>query len=133
MNKCKVIMKICGWFGLFCIAFLNTTAAYASKISSLYQATLPVATQSAEERTDAIQKGLRQVLIKVTGTKQVLNNIRIKNSLAKAERFVQEFGYTQMSQQPGYRLDLQFDSENINQLLQNASAPIWDAHRPLVL
>ena len=113
-----------------------TFSAFAVKVTSLYTSTIPVTSQSAEERAKFLTPGFSQVLIKVTGNKQIVTDPRIKTHINNGEKMMQEFSYVpNPSQTPGkpYLLKMNFDSEGINSLLRNAGVPIWGQSRPLIL
>lgn len=115
--------------------FILTSAVFAVRVSALYQAKIPVSSQSAEERNRVIQAGLAQVLIKVSGNPQITSNPHVKARLGSANSLMQEFSYASQpatSAKP-YVLQLDFDSEGINNLLREAGSPIWGQNRPLIL
>ncbi len=109
---------------------------YAVRVSLLYQATLPVSSQLASERSQLISQGLSQVLIKVSGDAQVMSNKAIQSSMGSAEQLMQEFSYTSASGNDSakpYWLHMDFDPEGVNRLLRNAGVPVWAQNRPLIL
>ena len=67
--------------------------ANAATMSSPYHADVPVNSQTSEEQTQAMQKGLSQVLIKLSGNRHVIDNPAIKVKLKSAESLVEQFGY----------------------------------------
>ncbi len=124
--------------GLGIVLFFFMAKAWSIKVDSLYTATVPVTTQQESERKQVAQQALEQVLIKVTGDAQVLNNPKLKPRLSSAATLVQEFSYTAQPQSNNatttpYLLALQFDPVSVNQWLTDANVPIWGKNRPLVL
>jgi hypothetical protein len=119
---------------LFLLSFAVPTRAI--KVDSLYRGSVPVASQSALDRTQAVQSAITQVLIKVSGNSQIVNNTELKAHLNSAETLVQEFSYVSVpatnNKQP-YLLTIQFDANGINQWLRDAGAPIWGQNRPLMV
>ena len=108
--------------------------AVAVKVSSLYQAEIPVLSQSSDERTVAVRQALLEVLIKVSGDQDIENKPIIKEGLRKAAYYVQEFSYgapTTLSSH--YLLQIRFVKEDINKLLQKANLTYWGENRPLTL
>src|SRR5690606_12585433 len=78
--------------------------ANAAQVKELYQATIPVKTQSAEERYQAIEKALDQVIIKVTGSDQFMQNSALLSRInLNCQKLIQQFGYN-------YALQKQSDS-----------------------
>lgn len=125
------------WTFLLFLGLLFTTySVWAVKVGSLYQADIPVRSQAIEERKQAMQKALEQVLIKVSGNNQIITDPRIKLHLRNAESVVQEFGYVRPALTDAsapYLLQIRFDANSINHWLRDANAPIWGQNRPLVL
>lgn len=126
--------------GLLCIfisiLLLSAGNVFAVKVETLYEGIVPVKSQSSEERYMATQKALAEVLIKVSGNSQIINNPRIKSRLITANHLVQEFGYDYPRDQNSenrYLLRTRFDKSGVNQWLRDASAPIWGQNRPQVL
>ncbi len=127
-------MKRIGW--LLCL-YLVANIAFAVRVTALYQGIVPVASQSVEERNRMLEPALTQVLIKVSGNNQILNNPNLKSHLSSANTLMQEFSYSEAPHLAGetkpYLLHLNFDADGINKLLRDAGAPIWGQNRPLIL
>jgi len=124
-------------FGLVLICLFGMIGMVnAVRVADLYQGRVPVASQSQEERNQVLQQGLGQVLVKVSGNTQVLNNPKVQSHLSGANSLVQEFSYS-ASHQPNetkpYLLQLDFDVDSVNAILSDAGVPIWGQHRPLIL
>ncbi len=98
------------------------------RVSLLYQAVVPVSSQSTEERNQMVQQGLAQVLIKVTGNEKIADNPAVKPHLSTADQLLEQFSYSAAvptnPQQP-YLLHMDFDPEGVNKLLRSAGIPIW--------
>jgi len=127
---------------LFCIALsLSLLAvsplALAVRVHSIYQAEIPVASQSAKDKAAAAQIGIAQVLIKVSGNSHALeDNLSLKGNLAHADDLVQQYSYS-ATKGPDktlpYSLKMQFDPEVINKMLRESGTAVWGQNRPLVL
>lgn len=117
---------------LSCLVLAN--AALAVRVSSIYKGSVPVASQSIEDRNRALPEALQQVLIKVSGDNHILNNPNVKSHLRNAASLLQAYSYLP-NDKPNYPylLEVQFYSEGINRLLRRASASIWGMNRPLIL
>jgi hypothetical protein len=109
----------------------------AVEMQSIYQASVPVASQSDADRVAALQKGLEQVLIEVSGNSHILdNNAKLKASLAHAEDIVQQYSYATPPQAPKitpYLFIVRFEPEEVNRLLRDAGTATWGQNRPLIL
>ncbi|RDI39848.1 DUF2066 domain-containing protein [Aquicella lusitana] len=116
------------------LTFLPAASAWAVKVASLYQAEIPVASQSQDERAQAMKEGLVQVLIKVSGNADIEKNAIIKSSLQRADYYVQEYSYALPSSTSSqYLLQVHFNTKDINQLLKRAGLAHWKESRPLTL
>ena len=133
-----VRMLICGWILLFGLA-ANSQAA---RIGGLYSAELLVAEQSVRVAPDLVGKALQQVLVKVSGRRDLLEQPAIKSALAEANRYIQQFSY-QSTNQPlptddgrevlAHRLTIDFERTLIDQLLVSAGVRPLGSIRPGVL
>jgi hypothetical protein len=122
-------------FGIFMC--LIATSALAIKMDSLYKGTVPVTTQAVAERNQAIQQALTQVLIKVSGNTQILNNPKLKSRLKTADTLIQQFSYItpppNKNNVAPYLIEVQFDPVGVNEWLRDAGVAIWGQNRPLIL
>lgn len=102
--------------------------AYAVKVASLYQAELPVPSQSEDEKNKAIKTGLMQVLVKVSG------DPKIKVNLEKPESYVQEFAYvaTPDLAHP-YVIQIRYSPADVDELVKKANTTHWGENRPLLM
>jgi uncharacterized protein len=116
------------------LCLMATTSTFAIKVDTLYSAKIPVNTQSEQERLQSMPHAMEQVLIKVSGNSQILNNPAIQSRLNEGGKLVQEFTYTNTpNNKYPFLLELHFDNNEINQWLRDAAAPIWGQNRPLIL
>ncbi len=126
---CKLIVSV--------VLLLLMTAVSAMRISSLYEASVPVVSQQPDVRRIALQTALWQVLLRVSGERQLAERPLLKAAAKNAEAFVDEFRYVTMTpegaSQPSLFLRANFDPSSINALLRQAGAPVWGANRPLIL
>jgi len=67
--------------------------AVAVEVSGLYEAEVPVTGQSREERVAASRTALEEVLVKVTGSAEVLQQPEIVKLLDQADQWVQRYQY----------------------------------------
>lgn len=104
---------------------------FAIKMDTLYQASAPVASQSAEDRAQILQQALGDVLIKVSGNDHVLDDAAVRSQLEAANNLMQEYSYQRSGN--GYILQVSFDPDGVNRLLAKASVPIWGKNRPLLM
>lgn len=117
------------------LSWLAMPLAYAIKVDSIYQANVPVASQTEADRIQGEKQGLGQVLIKVSGNGHILDDSDLASNLGSADAMVEEFSYSSSPGTPAtpYILTVSFDEKAVNHLLQDAGVTIWGKNRPLVL
>jgi hypothetical protein len=126
-------------FSLFiCFFLLASQPVYAIKVSGLYQATATVSDESAAKRNPAIKQALIQVLIKLTGDRNIAKSSGITSLIERPERFVQQFRYQHVTSQEDTlseftELWVQFDETTLNEALRSYGLPIWGKERPSIL
>ncbi len=134
MRLFRAYLLIC-MLPLSLLAFAGSTTA--AVISDLYTARVPVTDQSGAERKRAIGEGLRQVLVKVSGQRSVLELPAVQAELSRADALLSIFRY---ETEPGrddarpseLQLRLEFDPAGVRNLMTRAAAPVWGADRPPV-
>lgn len=122
-----------GWMTL--VALLFTLPLQAEVIEDLYLATIPVENQDRDARQEAIRTGLSQVLVRVTGSNQVLTAPAIEAALIQPTRYAQRFRY-QKQDVDGKKqqvLWMRFDEGAITKLLTDNQMPMWGHTRPATL
>lgn len=106
--------------------------AHAVRMNSIYQAEIPVQSQSASDRNHLLPQAFEQVLIKASGKSKILdNNPNLKSQLNHADSMMQAYSY--IVDKNHFLLNVQFDSESINKLLEDTAEPIWGINRPLLV
>lgn len=126
---------------LFTVLFFLFTAmsASAAQVSNLYQALVPVASQSEADRSRVAPDALKQAIIKVVGDRQAVNNADITALLADADRYVARYSYQQINEDDDLTTPEQlgvnfiFDAKNLNNALQRVGLPLWGENRPEIL
>lgn len=119
---------------LVLLSSLFAMPIYAVRVDGLYQATLPVASQSLQDRNQAEQQALVQVLAKVAGDSKIMLYPSLENIQARAESWVQEYSYqTTAASTPSTLLSVKFDPKAINQLLRQHDILVWGQTRPLLV
>ncbi|MDB9752015.1 DUF2066 domain-containing protein [Gammaproteobacteria bacterium] len=96
-------------FRIIILLFISALLAQnvpAIQVSGLYQATIPVTDESISKRKLAIRHALIQVLIKLTGDRNIRNSSDILPLIERSERYVQQFRYKQVDKQE--HKDIQF-------------------------
>lgn len=119
------------------------TPSFAAEVANLFAASVNVSTQRESERKKAMAEGFSQVLVRVNGSKSILDEPAIVAALNDAQRYVIGFSYakpqagvnTGLTDQVSYNysLKLNFDARAITNLLREAQLPIWGKNRPLLM
>ncbi len=126
---------------LLCLAFWSASGSNAAEITGLYDASIPIASRDNErERQQAYGVALQEVLLKLTGRQDTLENPEIKRSIGNAQPYVESWTYrtapvapaTDPATTSGEQLLLQvgFFPSEIQSLLNTARIPIWPQNRP---
>ncbi|MCB1680077.1 MAG: DUF2066 domain-containing protein [Halioglobus sp.] len=125
--------KTVAW--MLCLLALNLPAvARAATVRDLYAAQVPIADHSAAALAAASGEALAEVLVKVSGSRDLLDRPAIAAALADARDHVQQYAYVRGAHPPGELAVLcEFDGAYVTQLVTSAGAPLWTANRPPVL
>jgi len=125
---------------LFCLlSFL----VESGEIEGLYEAKVAVTGQGIVERKAVVREGMRIVLTRVSGRRDIETLDKIDQALANALRYVQQFDYRTLAfdavhvnetgEEYKQELRIRFDDQALNVLLQDAGLPVWGRGRPSLL
>ena len=111
--------------------------SFAIRIANLYQTEVVVPSQAPEYRPLALTQAMKQVLVRTTGTTDILSSQAIKTALPNVRKYIVDYGY----QHPkGLHADtgkiemfVNFNQNQIKQLIKTAGYKIWGKNRPIVL
>jgi hypothetical protein len=119
---------------LLMLMLLIALVARADIVAGLHTARVPVADQGSAALAAASRKALAEVLVKVSGSRELLQNPVIRAALDESRSHVQQYAYVR-GESPGEGLAarFEFDGTYITQLVAQSGAPLWTANRPLVL
>lgn len=106
----------------------------AELVRDLYTAAVPVPDQAAATLARASREALSEVLVKVTGSVEVLRNPVISAALGEARGHVQRYGFERGAAPERELLArIEFDGSWVTGLVIEAGVPLWTANRPSVL
>ena len=109
-------------------------SGWAEIVRDLYTSQVPVANQSPQALAKAASEALAEVLVKVSGSVDVLKNPAIAAELPKARTHVLKYAYArEEGDQQQLTARFEFDDSYVTRLVTGAGAPLWTANRPLVL
>jgi len=120
---------------LFC-AF---AASGAFSAEPYFSAQVPVVSQSRNERSQAAQRALLDVLVRVTGSESIRDNSLVEARKNRALSLVELYQYGELNdpvmREQGYTasLELQFSERLIKRMLRDAQACFWSVKRPNTL
>ena len=117
-------------FSMVCALFVAAPAA-AMTASGLYNAEVPVSGAGAADLKAGYEAGLRQVLIRVSGSRDVLQREGVAGLLEDAESLL--LSYQVRKDQGLTRMQMSFGAVGVNRALASVNAPVWGANRPLTL
>jgi len=114
---------------------------HAVEVQELYQGEVIVQSRDNErERLRGFADALRQVLVKITGNRQVLDLPQIRRGLSVADDYVDTWSYQALDngdgntdQQPGIAMSVNFFEPEVLSLLDSAGVPLWPGNRPYTL
>ncbi len=124
------------------MGLIASFAAAAEELAGLYDAEIPVTSQEATERAAASRAALEEILVKVSGSSDILQRPELKPLLDQAEQWVQRYQYRAAAAVPGSTAAsaatgqifwAAFDRQTINQLLSETGVPVWGLNRPRTL
>ncbi|MFQ3171908.1 MAG: hypothetical protein ACI9DG_001946 [Oleispira sp.] len=117
---------------VLCLCLLSFNA-FAVNVSDLYRISVAVDDQSEESRNLGVQWAFQQLLIKVSGYQEVLENPTLVQASQNALRYMQGFSYHKDSVDDQIYLQAWFSKALLIPLMRRAKAPIWGDNRPLLL
>lgn len=118
---------------LFLLTSLLSVNTYAVKVSDLYRVSVAVDDQSAESRKQGVQLAFQQLLVKVSGSPNILEKPTLVAANLEADRYMQGFSYETDLVDDQLYLKAWFSKALIVPLLKRADAPVWGEDRPLIL
>lgn len=120
---------------LTCLLVFSSTMAAQTEIN-YFSAEVPVKSQDSKERKSAASEGLREVLIRVSGSPGVLASGELDKKINGAISYVEQFQYLPLEDEAlikgGYRerISLKFSPSVVERLLYETRLPYWPVNRP---
>ncbi len=124
---------------LLLICSLGSLVSDSVFASAIFEATVPVESQSANERSRAARAGMRTVLLRIAGSQDVLASPVIRDGVGQARRYIEQYRYTtldeadEVNEGPQQAIVISFTQSLLTELLQDAQVPYWPLNRPTVL
>jgi len=119
-------------------------AASAGSPAELYQARIFVTGQRAETRLPALERGLGDVLINVSGDPEIVHDPAVAELASKAETYLDSFRYRDLmagipvhdeqgTRDRPYELTIDFDPGKIDSVVRSLGREPWTGERPRVV
>lgn len=127
---------------LFILLMLATGALRAGEVSGLYSSQLLVPVQQGAPAASQLADGLAGVLIKVSGSRNVLGKPVVQQALQAPDALLRGYAYRKTgravadasgTQQPAQALALDFDTTLVDKLLRQANERPMGAQRPTLM
>lgn len=119
------------------LLLLAPAIAGAEEIKDLYQADIPVEDKGAKARNAALREGMAEILIRVTGRRDVMLHPTIQQAMQDPRKYIFTYQYLFIrkngARQRSLVLRVSMSERNINELLRESKLPIWGKSRPGVL
>ncbi len=106
--------------------------ALGQNTSELYRAELEVADHGVRELGAATRNGLARVLVKLSGSDEVLAHKDIRKALSDSKNYLQQYQYRR-ADNGRLRVLIQYDQDSVMKILTDARLPLWAGQRPSVL
>jgi len=129
----------------FLFVFFLTIAlsfqASGKQVEGLYDARVVVTDQSSAARKAGAEKGLADVLYKVSGFPVPVEHPVIHKALAIADQYLYQFSFTRVAESewgagipPGSsHLNMRFEGKSIQRIIKSAQLPRWGVNRPTIM
>ena len=112
-----------------CLSFFSL-ASHAEILTGLYQVREPVTSQSPEERTQATQKALQTLVLRLTGDAKALQSPALEAIRKDPQQIISQYGY---DAGPPESLQVDFDPVSTDKALRQAGLSLWGSNRPALL
>ncbi|MFQ3236651.1 MAG: hypothetical protein ACI9C4_002224 [Paraglaciecola sp.] len=121
----KSRLTLCLFTAVLCSVLLPVNA---SVMHDLYEARVAIPDQTLKSQTVAVRNGFKQVVVKVSGTKQLLTSEQIAREVKRAKDFISTYRFEQSNEQLYFVVS--FDAQRLEKMIRDAGFPIWDKRRP---
>ncbi|MCF6353748.1 MAG: DUF2066 domain-containing protein [Candidatus Polarisedimenticolaceae bacterium] len=147
--------------GVLSLLIVMTVAspAFSAQVSGLYGAEVPAEGQEVNQRNKAIVEAFRQVLVKVTGSREIVQHPQLAGEIRNAPRYVRQYRYRMVTREASLAepqpepeagetapapalpvlprqarmLRVVFDEKAVNRMLRERGVAVWGSRRPATL
>ena len=118
--------RIYGYLMLWLFTMMPQSS-YAEKLDNLYEVQRPVTDRSIAQRDSQLEEAFKQLILKVSGSAQVLQSQSVQRALTQPMHYVEQYVYQQQT------LQARFSDKLIGQLINQAGYPVWGPIRPVLI
>lgn len=122
-------MRFSGLLFAGCLSLISL-ASQAETIKGLYQVREPVSSQAPEERTQATQRALETLVMRLTGDPKAAQNPGLAAIQKDPQQIISQYGF---EAGPPEVLKVDFDPASTQAALRRAGLSLWGANRPSIL
>ncbi len=110
-------------------------AASAADVRNMFREEVGVASQGQKDRRLAAGEALATLLVRLSGTEDVLHNGDIRAALSRADAYLEQFSYqrNEPDSKYAYQIVMEFQRKPVTELLKQAGQPLWSSNRPSIL
>ena len=137
-------MRMLAWFIALMVMVGASKAGVAAVLEDLYDAEVIITGTGAAERERGFRDGLREVVVRLTGSTAVLADRRLTPLFDRPGAFVAAFDYEdrmkgipvhdeQGTRERPHFLRMQFDSARLDAALEARGVALWGTDRPLLV
>lgn len=117
---------------IVCLAlYFSSAPTYAADVSGLFAARVPVADRSAPELKRGAAEALREVVVKLTGSRGRRHSAETDSLSAQASDLMLQYAYERQPEGDGLLLFAQFDEVALASRMEALGVPSWGKERPL--
>ena len=122
-------MRLSQFLAVGCLSFFSL-ASHAEILTGLYQVREPVSSQTPEERTQATQKALETLVLRLTGDAKAVQSPALEAIRKDPQQIISQYGY---DAGPPESLQVDFDPVSTDRALRQAGLSLWGTNRPALL
>lgn len=122
-------MRFSGLLFAGCLSLISL-ASQAETVKGLYQVREPVSSQAPEERTQATQRALETLVMRLTGDPKAAQNPGLAALQKDPQQIISQYGF---EAGPPEVLKVDFDPASTQAALRRAGLSLWGANRPSIL
>jgi hypothetical protein len=116
---------------VMCASVIYAPLVSATQRVIVNEAHIQVDDQSQRTQQSALKKALRQVIVKLSGSAEVLTNPGVRAALSSPQSYLRSYRFNFEDGKTFYIAD--FDQAKLSSLLQREMLPLWGAVRPETL